>query len=91
MPVADLAKFLCSTISPAASRAVCRGPGDYDGDYGEKYVQVLGDEAHRLQDLAANTAALLDYFAAKPDHYDLAAIDAAAPSGWLGAFQAAAR
>ena len=91
VPVADLAKFLCSTISPAASRAVCRGPGDYDdGDYGEKYVQVLGDEAHRLQDLAANTAALLDYFAAKPDHYDLAAMDAAAPSGWLGAFQAAA-
>ena len=91
LPVAALAEFVCETLSPAASRLVCQGPGPYDDDnYGERHVQKLDCEPdHRLQDLDANTLALQDYLSAKPDIYELTALDAPA-TGWglLGAFVA---
>ena len=91
VPVAALAEFVCETLSPAASRLVCQGPGPYDDDnYGERHVQKLDCEPdHRLQDLDANTLALQDYLSAKPDIYELTALDAPA-TGWglLGAFVA---
>ena len=56
----------------------------------ERHVQKLDCEPdHRLQDLDANTLALQDYLSAKPDIYELTALDAPA-TGWglLGAFVA---
>jgi len=69
-----VALLICDTLSPAAALSVCARASRPD-NHGEGRVQRFAGLTAELrrQDAEANKAGLLEFFAAQPDLYDLAA------------------
>ena len=86
--IADLARAICRTLSPAGSRLVCAG--DKDPPLGRARTHLIegavqridAPEAERLADFDLKTAGLLDHFSSLPDLYEVLSLEAASKS-WL--------